>query len=151
MFERVAKLKIFATITMAYPLIVYLRTNVHTTQVFRAVPVPSEVLDTLDMVHGIRQAQKAKKRVVLDKPIWAWSRKTAYTRIKELMDQVGICDGPHKTPKGLRHGYGVNAITKKVPLNMLKKWMGHAKLETTEMYLNPTGDEQRTIAEQMWE
>ena len=119
--------------------------------VFRAVPVPSEVLDTFDMVHGIRQAQKAKKTAILNAPLWAWSRKTAYTRIKELMNEAGIDDGPHKTPKGLRHGYGVNAITKKVPLNMLKKWRGHAKLETTEMYLNAIGDEQKAIAEQIWE
>ena len=27
--------------------------------VFRAVPVPPELLDTLDMVHGIREAQRA--------------------------------------------------------------------------------------------
>ncbi len=26
--------------------------------VFRAVPVPPELLDTLDMVHGIREAQR---------------------------------------------------------------------------------------------
>ncbi len=118
--------------------------------VYRAVPVPSEVLDTLDMVHGLKGAQKAKKTTILNKPLWPWSRKTAYTRIKELMDHAGISDGPHKTPKGLRHGYGVNAITKKVPLNMLKKWMGHSKLETTEMYLNAIGEEQKIIASQMW-
>ncbi len=28
------------------------------TAVFRAVPVPPELLDTLDMVHGIREAQR---------------------------------------------------------------------------------------------
>lgn len=67
------------------------------------------------------------------------------------MDEAGISDGPHKTPKGLRHGYGVNAITKKVPLNMLRNWMVHSKLETTEMYLNAIDDEQKIIAAQMWE
>jgi hypothetical protein len=28
--------------------------------------------------------------------------------------------------------------------------MGHAKLETTKMYLNAIGEEQKTIASQMW-
>jgi hypothetical protein len=28
--------------------------------------------------------------------------------------------------------------------------MGHAKLGTTEMYLNAIGEEQKTIASQMW-
>lgn len=40
------------------------------------------------------------------------------------MNAAGIKDGPHKCPKGLRHGYGVNAILKQVPLNMLHKMGG---------------------------
>ena len=31
--------------------------------VFRAVPVPPELLDTLDMVHGIREAQRHGNRL----------------------------------------------------------------------------------------
>ncbi len=118
--------------------------------IHRAVPVPSEVLDTLDMVHGIREALKRKKNDVLETPLWPWSRATGWRRIKEVMDQAGIKDGPHKSPKGLRHGYGVNAISKQVPLNMLQKWMGHAKMETTAIYANALGDEQIKIAAQMW-
>ena len=47
------------------------------------------------------------------------------------MDEAGIKDGPHRTPKGLRHGFGVNAIEKGIQLNMLQKWMGHADMKTT--------------------
>lgn len=37
--------------------------------------------------------------------------------------------GPHRSPLGLRCGFGVHAINSGVPLNMLSKWMGHASLE----------------------
>jgi integrase/recombinase XerD len=119
--------------------------------VFRAVPVPFDVLDQLDMVHGIREALKAEKNGITEKPLWAWSRTTAWRRIKEVMDAGGIADGPQKAPKGIRHGFGVRAITKKVPINMVKKWMGHSNLTTTEIYLNAVGEEQHDINAQMWE
>ena len=66
------------------------------------------------------------------------------------MDEAGIPDGPHKCPKGLRHGFGVHAISKDVPLNMLSKWMGHASLEMTAIYANALGEEHRGIASRMW-
>ena len=42
-------------------------------------------------------------------------------------------------PEGLRHGYGIHAIGKGIPLNMLQKWMGHAQMETTSIYANAVG------------
>jgi integrase/recombinase XerD len=33
---------------------------------------------------------------------------------------------------------------------MLKKWMGHAKLETTEIYTNTVGEQERDIVAHMW-
>ncbi|MEZ5846001.1 MAG: tyrosine-type recombinase/integrase [Geminicoccaceae bacterium] len=59
-------------------------------------------------------------------------------------------DGPQRTAKGLRHGYGVNAITKGVPLNMLCKWMGYADIKTTAIYANAIGAEEQGIAARMW-
>jgi hypothetical protein len=38
----------------------------------------------------------------------------------------------------------------RVPLNMVSKWMGHAKLETTAIYCNAVGEEQQTLAARMW-
>ncbi|KJB90562.1 hypothetical protein N826_38900 [Skermanella aerolata KACC 11604] len=54
---------------------------------------------------------------------------------------AGIPDGLHRSSKGLRHGYGVHAITSRVRLNMLSKWMGHAILEVTAIYANAFGAE----------
>jgi hypothetical protein len=34
---------------------------------------------------------------------------------------------------------------------MLRKWMGHASIETTAIYANAVGEEEQSIAERMWE
>lgn len=66
------------------------------------------------------------------------------------MEDAGIIEGPHRSPKGLRHGYGVHAISSGVPLNMLSKWMGHASLEVTAIYADALGAEEQGIAARMW-
>ena len=75
--------------------------------IYRGVPVPESYLDTLDMVHGLRERQTRSEGPLLDAPLWAWSRTTGYRRVIEVMAAAGIEDGPHRCPKGLRHGYGV--------------------------------------------
>ena len=99
------------------------------------------------MVHAIRDAQETTQQ---DQPLWSWSRTTAWRYIKKVMDSSNIQPGPHLCPKGLRHGYGIHAISKGVPLNMLQKWMGHSKMETTAIYANAVGEEQSNIASRMW-
>ncbi len=118
--------------------------------VYRAVPVPAEALDTVHMAHGIRATGRRRKRAQGEYRLWNWSRTTAFRRVKEVLEAAGIADGPHKCPKGLRHGYGVHAISSGVPLNMLSKWMGHASLEVTAIYANALGEEQHNIAARMW-
>lgn len=119
--------------------------------IYRAVPIPEETLDTLEMVHGLTEALNSKKSTILNKPLWPWARMTGYRYVKAVMDEAGIPDGPHKCPKGLRHGFGVHAISKGVPLNMLSKWLGHSTLEMTSIYTDALGEEQRSIASRMWE
>lgn len=119
--------------------------------VYRAVPVPDILLDALNMVHGIQDARRGKKGAEKPVLIWDWCRKTAWQKITLVMKEAGIEDGPHRSPKGLRHCYGVNAISKGVPLNLLSKWMGHASLEVTAIYANALGEEQRSIAARMWD
>jgi integrase/recombinase XerD len=67
----------------------------------RAVPVPPTLSDTLDMVHGIREAQK-RGGGQSDRPLWSWARNTAWRHVKAVMADAGIPDGPHRLPKGLR-------------------------------------------------
>lgn len=59
-------------------------------------------------------------------------------------------EGPRTTPKGLRHGFGVSATVTCVPLNEVQKWLGHADLKTTAIYVGATRAEEDTIGERMW-
>jgi len=118
--------------------------------VYRVVPVPSEYIDTLDMVHRVRKTQKCKKTA--NQCLWLWTRQHVTTEIiKPLMIKAGIPDGAHRTSKGLRHAYGVNAVTRNIPLNMLQKWMGHADMKTTAIYANAVDEEEAGLAAKMWE
>lgn len=115
--------------------------------IFRAVPVPPPLIDALDLVHDIRKKKRSRAKSA---PIWDFSRVTAWRRVKEVMDSAGIVDGPWATAKGLRHGFGVEAVSKGIPLNMLQKWLGHAQLSTTAIYANAVGEEEKNIAARMW-
>jgi site-specific recombinase XerD len=54
------------------------------------------------------------------------------------------------SPRGLRHGYGVHAVHSGVPLPLIQRWLGHAYLNTTAIYTNLVGPEERAMAERMW-
>ena len=66
------------------------------------------------------------------------------------MDAAGL-SGIKATPKGLRHGFGIACNQKEVQLNMAQKWLGHANIKTTAIYSNAVGQEERKVAERLWE
>jgi integrase/recombinase XerD len=113
----------------------------------RRVPVPAELLDAIDMVHGIRQLQRKGR---INTRIWPWERMTAWRKVHDVIEEAGISEGPHACPKGLRHGFGIAAVSKGIALNMLQKWLGHCRMETTAIYANAEGPEERNIAARMW-
>ncbi|PCJ62748.1 MAG: integrase [Bacteroidetes bacterium] len=118
--------------------------------VYRIIPMPSGYLDTLNIAHDIREAQKRPKTANV--PLWSWSRQHASTYIiKPIMIDSGISEGKHQTAKGIRHSYGINAIVKGVPLNMLQKWLGHANIKTTAVYANAIGEAEQDLANRMWD
>ncbi|MGB3556798.1 MAG: site-specific integrase, partial [Jannaschia sp.] len=90
---------------------------------YRSVPVPPNYLDTLNTTHGIREAQKSLKLAAA--PIWPLSRVRIWQIVKRIMIEAGLPDAPQRSPKGLRHGFGVNAAVNGIPLHMLQKWLGH--------------------------
>jgi len=116
--------------------------------VFRAVPVPPDYLDILNTAHGIREVQKSPKQA--HQPIWPLSRVRVWQIVKGVMIEARISDAPHRSPKGLRHGFGINAVVNGIPLHMLQKWLGHAQLSTTTIYANAMGKEEQNIAAKMW-
>jgi integrase/recombinase XerD len=108
--------------------------------IYRAVPVPPVLLEALDLVHGIRELQgrRGKGRGIL---LWR--------AVHAVMIAAGL-DGPHASPKGLRHGFGVAAVSVGIPLNLVQKWLGHAQLTTTAIYADAVGEEEQSIAARMW-
>ena len=114
--------------------------------VFRSVPVPLSLVDILDLVHGLRQAAINQQ----NKRLWEWSRMTAYRKVKAVMDVAGL-DGVKATPKGLRHAFGIACNQKGVQLNMAQRWLGHADIRTTAIYSEAIGQEERNVAQRLWE
>lgn len=112
--------------------------------IVREVPVPPFLIAELSKVyrHGLAKP---------DTRLWSFSRGHAWSLIKRVMTEAGIGAGIHATPKGLRHGYGLHAIRCGVPLNLVQRWLGHASMTTTAIYLNAIGDEERGMAARMWE
>jgi integrase len=107
---------------------------------FRSVPIPDSLTALLrqvltDIEHPAR--------------VWAFSRTTAYRGVKDRMTLAGIAGGM-ACPKGLRHGFAIACIGQDIPLTTVKKWMGHARLETTAIYLDVAGEEEREFAKRLW-
>ncbi len=105
---------------------------------YRAVPIPVELVEEL-----------VRLPVGADGLYWPWSRQSAWRHIKSTMEVAGISGVP-ACPKGLRHHFGLMAATADVPPSLIKRWMGHAKLETTMIYLEAMDAEERAFAERMW-
>lgn len=109
--------------------------------VYRNIPIDHPILENILKLVEARYAGSDR--------FWDWSRMTAYRRVCSVMSNAGIT-GPHATPKGLRHAFGVHAIHSGVPLNLVQRWLGHADMKTTAIYAAAFGPEERQIATRMW-
>jgi integrase/recombinase XerD len=115
--------------------------------IVRQVPLPLDVLGELNRVFKLRQLQRDPE--LASKRIWRWSRTTAWRYVKKIMAAAGI-SGAAAMPKGLRHGFGVNAFEASVPPHLVQRWLGHASLRTTAIYGDVIGPEERAFAARMW-
>lgn len=111
--------------------------------VYREMPIPGDLAEAISSVHALDASDRSAR-------LWRLSRSRAWQLVKAVMRAAGIADGPHATPKGLRHGFGLHAIRSGVPLNLVQKWLGHASLATTAIYLQALGSEEREFAARMW-
>ena len=107
-------------------------------KIFRAVPVPRSLIPLLT-THGLGKEGR----------LWPWGRTTAWKVIKAVMRQAGIAECLCK-PKALRHAFAVEAGQKAIPLKIVQRWLGHARIETTAIYASAIGDEERNLARRAW-
>jgi integrase/recombinase XerD len=105
---------------------------------FRSVPIPQEVCA---MICSLPSSP--------EKQIWPMHRVTAWRHIKALFTETQTT-GPMACCRGLRHAFGIHAATRGVPQNLIQRWMGHASPETTAIYLDAVGVEERQFAGRMW-
>lgn len=115
--------------------------------VFRAVPIPSTLLQKLDFVHGLKSAQGSDDRATM--PLWRFGRTMAWTYVKRAMHMAGVM-GVRSSPKGLRHSFAVTALQSGVPITFVRKWLGHSRISTTAIYADAVGEEEHAIAARMW-
>lgn len=105
---------------------------------FRTVPVPQALVEQLTALGTAEDGR-----------FWVLHRATAWRIVKATVQRAGIV-GPMACPKGLRHGFGIRAVGRNVPTNLIQRWMGHASPETTAVYLDAVGVEERLFASRMW-
>ena len=116
--------------------------------VFRQVPLPDDFLQALDNAYDLQMLQKRGNKS-RNQYLWTWSRRYGYQVITEIM-AISSLQGIYATPKGLRHAFAIACLDKDIGLNMVQKWMGHASMETTAIYANALGREERKIAGRLW-
>jgi integrase len=115
--------------------------------IIRQVPLPPDVLDELEDLFKLREAQRDPE--LAGERIWHFSRTTAWRYVKQVMAAASIT-GTAAMPKGLRHGFGVRAFQANVPPHLVQRWLGHASLRTTGIYADVVGPEERAFAARMW-
>ncbi len=115
--------------------------------IVRQVPLPPDLLSGLDREFHLRKAPVDAE--LANERIWKWSRTPAWRCVKRIMAAAGIAGTP-AMPKGLRHGFGVNAFQSNVPSHLVQRWLGHASLRTTAIYGDVIGPDERAFAARMW-
>lgn len=104
---------------------------------WRNIPVPMELIKLLETLSKESEA-----------PLFAFSRTTAWRRIKTVM-KVAKIEGIQASPKGTRHYFGVFSDAQGIPQPILQRWMGHSKLENTAIYRQAVGTEESNFAKRL--
>jgi site-specific recombinase XerD len=113
----------------------------------REVPVPPELVTVLD--RHFRLSATQRDPLAADRRLWPWCRVTGWRIIKPVMRRIGI-NGRHACPRDLRHAFGIGTLQSGVQLNLMQRWLGHARISTTAIYANASGPEEWALAERFW-
>lgn len=106
--------------------------------IFRVVPVPDFLIA---MLRALPVSGEGR--------YWPMHRSTAWRLVHAVMRRAEIA-GPMATCKGLRHSFGILGASHNVVGPIIQRWMGHASLATTAIYLDAVGVEERQFAKRMW-
>ncbi|MGD9658009.1 MAG: tyrosine-type recombinase/integrase [Methylocystis sp.] len=107
----------------------------------REIPLPPDLVAAIGQHFRLDQCGEQR--------LWPWSRTKGWRIFRRVMHDAGL-SGVAACPRGVRHSFAIAALRSQVPLTLLQKWLGHARLSTTAIYLGATGPEEREFAERFW-
>ena len=98
--------------------------------VYRAVPVRPALLDSLDLVHGIREVQASMVRVAVSA-----SGRGPHDWLRVVQAVMGVAElsGLHACLEGPRHGFGAAAVSAGIPLNLMQRWPDHPQFRQDDL------------------
>ena len=105
----------------------------------RQVPVSPELITKLDMVFDLSRGKQEAK-------LWNVNVRNARRWVMKAMEAAGLNHPPH----ALRHTFGAHCTGKGIPIGTIRKWMGHSFLDTTTIYTDLCGEEEKELAKRMW-
>lgn len=111
---------------------------------YRNIPLPEHFINELVLVFNLRGNHRKKFN------LFDMTRMKGWYVVKGIMQRCGI-KGPQATPKGLRHGFAVACVLKNINILTIQKWLGHAHLKHTGIYANVMGEEEREVAQKLWD
>jgi len=116
--------------------------------VFRTIPITADLSGKIAaycMENGLKNHPACRPGRDRLFPI---SRVRAYHIIRSAGEKAGI-DKDRCHPHVFRHGFAVNAVLSGVPPLVLRRWMGHARIETTLVYTEVLAQDTREYLERM--
>jgi len=114
----------------------------------REVPIPPALMRALDRHYSLRALQIGPDGSRGGR-LWPYHRITAWRRIKIVMNAAGL-HGANASPKAFRHSFGTGTVQAGIPITLLQRWLGHARLTTTAIYTDVSGAEEFHLAEKYW-
>ena len=114
----------------------------------REVPVPPELMRSLAQEFSLLAAQQDQHDCTAR--LWPMHRSTAWRLVKRVMADASV-SGRAACPRGMRHAFGVGIVQAGVPITLLQRWMGHARLSTTAIYSTVSGPEELAMAKKFWD
>jgi site-specific recombinase XerD len=110
-------------------------------QIYRTIPIRSELSGKIAaycMNHNIQR----------DERLFPISRVWAYQILQEAGEKAGI-EKDRRHPHVFRHGFAVNAVLSGVPPLVLRRWLGHAGIDTTLIYTEVLAQDTKGYLEKM--
>jgi integrase len=115
---------------------------------YREIPLPKSFVAHIDAHFDLAERQKCSQRRA--ERLWPFNRITAWKFIRETAERAGIT-GIRATPRGLRHCFGRTFLDAGGQLDSLQRLLGHASIETTTIYTQACGPDERTMVSRYWD